>query len=105
MSHASSGNIDGRPAANPRAPAEVEVFPLHEEGLVEAAELQMLAPPNEHRGAVRAHRWNDVRRRRDRIEMEAGKELAQQPAARQRRARVNRPVAVPLELLRVSREA
>ena len=37
------GHVDARPAARPRAPAEVEVLPLHEERLVEAAELEQRA--------------------------------------------------------------
>src|SRR5205814_4601934 len=42
-----SGDVDRRPAAQPRAPAEVEVLPVEEEGLVEAAELVEAAAPHE----------------------------------------------------------
>ncbi len=51
-----------RPAAQPCPPAKVEILPLHEERLVEAAELAEDARRDEHRGAVRAHRRDRCRR-------------------------------------------
>ena len=37
------GHVDARPAAEPRAPAQVEVLEVHEHRLVEAAEFEQLA--------------------------------------------------------------
>src|SRR3954451_20444980 len=99
------GHVDARPATRPRTPAEVEVLPLHEERLVEAAELEQHAAPDEHRCAVRAHGWHDAVRRRVVLEMEAGYVLVPQAPPREPRARVDHAAVVLAELRGVGREA
>src|SRR5436190_22871071 len=47
------GHVDRLPAAKPGAPAHVDLLELHEERLVEAAELEQQVAPDEHRGTVR----------------------------------------------------
>src|SRR6185437_5945266 len=70
-------HVYARPAASPCAPAKVQVLPLHEEGRIEAAELEQLRPPDEHGRAVCADRRNRLAGGDIVLEMEPGDVLVE----------------------------
>ena len=98
-------DVDAAAPAQPRAPAEVEVLPLHEERLVEAAELEQQLAADEHRGAVGAHRRDDLGRSATTvIEVETRDVLAEEPAAGEGRARLDVARRVPVDLAGIGGE-
>ena len=97
-------DVDAAVATQPRAPAQVEVFPLEKEGLVEAAQLEQQLPPDKHRGAVGAHGGNVVVARDAVIEVETRDEFTHQPTAGERRPRLHIPLTLPFDLARVGGE-
>ena len=96
--------MDARPAAVPRPPAEIDVLEVHEHRLVEAAERQEPIAADEHGGAVRAHRRDDVLRRCTQIEAEARQRLAEEGPAPSGSPDRGQGATVQAELLRVGGE-
>ena len=97
-------DVDAAVATQPRAPAEVEVLPLQEEGLVEAAELEQELAADEHRGAVGAHCRHGLAAGDVVIEVETRDVLPQEPPAGERRARLHVAPSLPVDLAGVGRE-